>query len=120
MLELKKLFFTVQESDNGNDNPRNIIDGIDFTFEKGKFYVITGPNGSGKTTLAKLIMGINPISGGSIFSKVRIYPLFPLQNAPKRESLTVFSNPPVSKELLFGICSPSQPESPTKKNFLKC
>ena len=67
MLELKKLFFTVQESDNGNDNPRNIIDGIDFTFEKGKFYVITGPNGSGKTTLAKLIMGINPISGGSIF-----------------------------------------------------
>ena len=67
MLELKKLFFTVQESDNGNDDPRNIIDGIDFTFEEGNFYVITGPNGSGKTTLAKLIMGINPISGGSIF-----------------------------------------------------
>jgi Fe-S cluster assembly ATP-binding protein len=66
MLELKKLFFTVQESDNGHDNPRNIIDGLDFTFEKGKFYVITGPNGSGKTTLAKLIMGINPVSGGSI------------------------------------------------------
>jgi hypothetical protein len=28
MLELKKLFFTMQESDNGNDNLRNIIDGF--------------------------------------------------------------------------------------------
>ena len=28
MLELKKLFFTVQESDNVNDDSRNIIDGF--------------------------------------------------------------------------------------------
>ena len=67
MLELKKLYFTIQDDDIDNGVQRNIIDGIDFTFEKGKFYVITGPNGSGKTTLAKLIMGINPISKGSIF-----------------------------------------------------
>lgn len=66
MLELKKLYFTIQDDDIDNGDARNIIDGIDFTFEKGKFYVITGPNGSGKTTLAKLIMGINPISKGSI------------------------------------------------------
>lgn len=66
MLELKKLYFTIQDDDVDNGDARNIIDGIDFTFEKGKFYVITGPNGSGKTTLAKLIMGINPISKGSI------------------------------------------------------
>lgn len=67
MLDLNKLYFTAQENGDGNGTPRNIIDGIDFNFEKGKFYVITGPNGSGKTTLAKLIMGINPISSGSIF-----------------------------------------------------
>jgi Fe-S cluster assembly ATP-binding protein len=66
MLELKKLYFTIQDDDVDNGARRNIIDGIDFTFEKGKIYVITGPNGSGKTTLAKLIMGINPISHGSI------------------------------------------------------
>jgi Fe-S cluster assembly ATP-binding protein len=71
MLELKKLYFTVQGSGDDNGAPRNIIDGIDFNFEKGKFYVITGPNGSGKTTLAKLIMGINPISSGSIFFEGR-------------------------------------------------
>lgn len=66
MLELKNLYFTVPESDNGNAGERNIIDGLNFNFEKGKFYAITGPNGSGKTTLAKLIMGINPVSRGSI------------------------------------------------------
>jgi len=58
MLELKDLYFSA--------SGRNIIDGMNYTFEKGKFYAITGPNGSGKTTLAKLIMGINPASSGSI------------------------------------------------------
>ena len=68
MLELKNLFFTVTETgeNNGGSSERNIINGINFTFEDGKFYAITGPNGSGKTTLAKLIMGINPLSQGSI------------------------------------------------------
>lgn len=66
MLELKKLYFTVPVSEGNTDGQRNIIDGIDFTFEDGKFYAITGPNGSGKTSLAKLIMGINPVSQGAI------------------------------------------------------
>ena len=66
MLELKNLYFTVPNSEDNSDGLRNIIDGINFTFEDGKFYVITGPNGSGKTTLAKLIMGVNPISQGAI------------------------------------------------------
>lgn len=66
MLELKNLYFTVPDSNNGNEDMRNIIDGINFNFEKGKFYAITGPNGSGKTTLAKLIMGINTVSQGQI------------------------------------------------------
>lgn len=61
MLELKDLYFSV--------SGRNIIDGMSYTFEKSKFYSITGPNGSGKTTLAKLIMGINPVSSGSISFK---------------------------------------------------
>ena len=66
MLELKNLYFTVPDGDEQNNGHRHIIDGINFTFEDGKFYAITGPNGSGKTTLAKLIMGINPVSEGAI------------------------------------------------------
>jgi len=71
MLELKNLYFTVEQSEGGGT--RNIIDGMNFTFEDGKFYAITGPNGSGKTTLAKLIMGINPATQGeTIFNGTNI------------------------------------------------
>jgi Fe-S cluster assembly ATP-binding protein len=64
MLELKDLFFSVPVEEGKR---RHIIAGVNFLFEKGNFYVITGPNGSGKTTLAKLIMGINPATSGAIF-----------------------------------------------------
>lgn len=66
MLELKNLYFTVPDSEENSGGLRNIIDGINFAFDDGKFYAITGPNGSGKTSLAKLIMGINPVSEGAI------------------------------------------------------
>lgn len=69
MLELKNLTFAVQNTNSAGElQSRTIINNINFTFEKSKFYAITGPNGSGKTTLAKLIMGINePTSGNILF-----------------------------------------------------
>jgi Fe-S cluster assembly ATP-binding protein len=67
MLELKNLTFFVQSAEaNGKSRLRTIINNVSYTFEKGKFYAITGPNGSGKTTLAKLIMGINEATSGSV------------------------------------------------------
>jgi Fe-S cluster assembly ATP-binding protein len=71
MLELRDLYFTVPLTGNGNDGERNIINGINFTFDAGKLYAVTGPNGSGKTTLAKLVMGINPVSRGAIYFEGR-------------------------------------------------
>lgn len=67
MLELKNIYFTVpdEEAENGHAE-KTILNGISFTFEKGKFYGITGPNGGGKTTLAKTIMGINKTTQGRI------------------------------------------------------
>jgi len=65
MIELKNITFTVPKTEDGSTQ-RTIIDNLSFTFENGRFYAITGPNGSGKTTLAKLIMGINPITSGSV------------------------------------------------------
>lgn len=67
MLEIKNLTFSAQTTEaNGKTRLRTIINHVNYTFEKGKFYAITGPNGSGKTTLAKLIMGINEATSGSI------------------------------------------------------
>lgn len=64
MLELKNISFEVE-----NENDRSnlaIIKDISLTVPDGKFTVITGPNGGGKSTLAKLIMGIEKPTGGSI------------------------------------------------------
>lgn len=47
-------------------NDKRIVDDINFNFEKGKLYALTGPNGGGKTSLGKMISGLYPISTGSI------------------------------------------------------
>jgi len=68
MLEIKEVVFSVPDVDApAKGAQKTIIDRLNYTFERGRFYAITGPNGSGKTTLAKLIMGIYPLSSGSIF-----------------------------------------------------
>jgi Fe-S cluster assembly ATP-binding protein len=67
MLELKDVSFAAELHKPGDGTQRReIIRGMNFTFEAGRFYTITGPNGSGKTTLANLIMGINQVTSGSI------------------------------------------------------
>ena len=70
MLELKNVQFNVPASDSDTGSKKTssipIIRDISFQFKSGGFYAITGPNGSGKSSLAKLIMGINPLSGGEI------------------------------------------------------
>ncbi len=64
MLEIKNLTFGVDDE----KGSKEIIKGLDLTIDDGKFVVITGPNGGGKSTLAKLIMGIEkPTSGSIIF-----------------------------------------------------
>jgi len=67
MLAVENLVFSAHDTEsNASATGRTIIDNISSTFEKGKFYTITGPNGSGKTTMAKLIMGINKPDSGKI------------------------------------------------------
>lgn len=62
MLEIKDLYFGV----NDDKGSKEIIKGLNLTIDDGKFVVITGPNGGGKSTLAKLIMGIEKPTSGSI------------------------------------------------------
>ncbi len=42
------------------------LDGIDFTFEAGKFYTILGRTGAGKTSLMRALMGLMPLDGGQV------------------------------------------------------
>lgn len=58
MLELKDIRLRIGDTD--------ILGGINMMLEAKKIYVVTGPNGSGKSSLAKIIMGIQKPTAGSI------------------------------------------------------
>lgn len=63
MLELRNLSFQVDDEAAG---AKEIIKEINLTLNDHTFTAITGPNGGGKSTLAKLIMGIERPTSGSI------------------------------------------------------
>ena len=62
MLELKNISFSAK-ADASNVE---ILKHIDLTIPDGRFVVITGPNGGGKSTLAKIIMGVEQPTEGTI------------------------------------------------------
>lgn len=64
MLELKNICFSV--SDEAQGGTKEILNNINLNVDKNSFVVITGPNGGGKSTLAKIIMGIEHPTAGSI------------------------------------------------------
>ena len=43
-----------------------VLDGVDLTVTKGDVLGVLGPNGAGKTTLFNVILGVHPLTGGSI------------------------------------------------------
>lgn len=64
MLELKNISFDVKDENDGYQ--KEIIKNINLQIDSNKFVVITGPNGGGKSSLAKIIMGIEKPTKGSI------------------------------------------------------
>ena len=67
MLEIKDLVFEVESAEDPSVKKR-IIDNLSLSIDDDRFTVITGPNGGGKSTLAKLVMGIEkPTSGTIVF-----------------------------------------------------
>lgn len=65
MLELKNISFSV--TDETQRAEKGILKGINLTVNNDSFVVITGPNGGGKSTLARIIMGIEKPTEGSIW-----------------------------------------------------
>lgn len=63
MLEIKHLSYRVEDESGTAD----ILRDVTLTIDDKRFVVITGPNGGGKTSLARTVMGINPVTSGSIF-----------------------------------------------------
>jgi len=60
LLELKDLSYKY------DGTKKQVLDGINATFEAGKVYAVVGKSGSGKTTLLSLISGLDVCTGGEI------------------------------------------------------
>ncbi|WP_141505242.1 ATP-binding cassette domain-containing protein [Paenibacillus luteus] len=45
---------------------RDVLNGVSFTAAKGEITCLIGTNGAGKSTILKAIMGLTPVSGGTI------------------------------------------------------
>ncbi|ATE52182.1 MULTISPECIES: metal ABC transporter ATP-binding protein [Actinosynnema] len=45
---------------------RVLWDGLDLDVRPGEFIAVLGPNGSGKTSLMRVLLGLQPLSGGSV------------------------------------------------------
>lgn len=58
LVELKRL--TVSFDD------RPVVDHVDLRVQRGDIITIIGPNGAGKTTLIKAVLGLQPVSSGSL------------------------------------------------------
>lgn len=55
------------------ERSRTILDGIDWTIERGQHWAILGPNGCGKTSLLRAIFGYLPATAGEITVLGRAY-----------------------------------------------
>ncbi|MBO4733349.1 MAG: ATP-binding cassette domain-containing protein, partial [Clostridia bacterium] len=63
VLELENLCYSYYKGG------KNIISGLNLTFQKGKIYAIVGKSGAGKTTLLSLLSGLaKPTSGRILFN----------------------------------------------------
>lgn len=67
MLQISDLTYTVKPGQGSyDDHDHEIIRGLTATIGTGRFVVVTGPNGGGKSTTAKLVMGIERPTSGTI------------------------------------------------------
>ncbi len=98
MLKIENLCYTAS----GEGGEKEIIKNLNLTLPDKSFTVITGPNGGGKPTLAKLLMGLEtPTSGSiqwdgqeltglSVTERARLGVSYGFQQPPRFKGMTVY------------------------------
>eukprot|EP01156_Anaeramoeba_ignava_P018273 Anaeramoba_ignava/a91244_16.p1 GENE.a91244_16~~a91244_16.p1 ORF type:complete len:241 (+),score=22.82 a91244_16:20-742(+) len=113
MLKLENINYRVDGKD--------IIKDINYTFEKGNIYILTGPNGGGKTSLGKIITGLYPTDTGKITFRDEDITNLSISERAKRGISYGFQNPIYFKGLtvrdILSLSSSSNDDS-TLSNLL--
>ena len=65
IIKAENLTFSYENE--GQTGGANVVDGLNFSIERGSFTAIIGHNGSGKSTLAKLMCGVLEPTGGEVY-----------------------------------------------------
>lgn len=65
MIKAENVTFAYPAQD--NEEPREVLHGIDLEIKQGEFVALLGHNGSGKSTFAKLLNGILIPTGGKVY-----------------------------------------------------
>lgn len=74
------------------DSKEKVLNRVDYAFEEGKFYAITGQSGAGKTTLLSLLAGLDSPTKGEILFKNQNIKNTGYSNHRKHNISLVFQN----------------------------
>lgn len=74
------------------EKKRNILQGINYTFDKGKLYSIAGQSGSGKTTFLSIIAGLDLQNDGKVLYNNKDIREIGLDNYRKKDVSIVFQS----------------------------
>jgi oligopeptide/dipeptide ABC transporter ATP-binding protein len=93
LLEVKGVKVTYPSRRHGG-LPAKAVDGVDLTVERGEVVALVGESGCGKTTLARAVLGLQPLSDGSIsFDGSRLPTSRSGLRAYRRKAQLVFQDP---------------------------
>ena len=83
-----------------------VLEGIDFSVEKGEFFVLVGPSGCGKSTILRMIAGLEEISEGELLIADSLAnDLLPKERNVSMvfQNYALYPHMTVKENILFGI-----------------
>ena len=103
-------------------SPHPAVDNLDLQIDDGEFLVLVGPSGCGKSTTLRMLAGLEPIDGGSVFigtTDVTMLPPRERDIAMVFQSYALYPHMTVSENIGFHLKVKRLPKDEIKKRVLQ-